>query len=89
MNRITYEVYFHSEDEYRHALESGLFEKRAIAEILQIPLERIVGSFRADACRAIKITAYRAVVSGTPGDRDVFGAQQHAKLISMKVPIYT
>ena len=88
VNRITYEVYFHSKDEYRQALESGRFEKRAIAELLQIPMERMIGSFRAEACHAIKITASRAVVSGTPGDRDVFGAQQHAKLISMKIPIY-
>ena len=88
VNRITYEIYFHSEEEYRQALDSGLFEKRTIAGILQIPLERMVGSFRAEACHAIKITAHRAVVSGTPGDRDVFGAQQHMKLVSMRVPIF-
>ncbi|UCG66565.1 MAG: DUF4387 family protein [Deltaproteobacteria bacterium] len=88
VNSITYEIYFHSEDEYRQALDSGLFEKRRIASILQIPLERIVGSFRAEACHAIKITAHRAILSGTPGDRDVFGAQQHMKLVSMRVPIF-
>jgi len=88
VNRITYEIYFHSEDEYRQALGSGVFEKRRIARILQIPLERMVGSFRAEACHAIKITAHRAILSGTPGDRDVFGAQQHMKLVSMRVPIF-
>jgi hypothetical protein len=89
VNRITYEVYFRSEVEYRQALASGRFERQAIAEILQIPPERMIGSFRAEACHAIKITATRAIVSGTPGDRDVFGAQQHAKLITMKIPVYT
>ena len=39
VNRITYEIYFHSEDEYRQALDSGLFETGAIARILQIPLD--------------------------------------------------
>ena len=49
----------------------------------------MIGSFRAEACHAIKITVTRAIVSGTPGDRDVFGAQQHARLISMKIPTYS
>lgn len=88
VNRITYEVYFHSQEAYQQALASGLFEKQAIAEALRIPVERMIGSFRADACHAIKVSAYRAIVSGSPGDRDVFGAQQHAGLLSMKVPIY-
>lgn len=88
VNRITYEVYFHLSDDYRQALDSGIFVKELIAGTLQIPLDQMMGSFRADACRAIKITAHRAVPSGTPGERDVFGAQQYANLLSLKVPIF-
>jgi hypothetical protein len=88
VNRLTYEVYFNTEKEYRQALDSNAFEEKAIAGTLQIPLNRMIGSFRADACHAIKISVDRALVSGTPGERDVFGAQQHAKLLSFLVPIY-
>jgi hypothetical protein len=87
VNRITFEIYFKTKEDYRRALESNLFVKEEIAKTLQIRLDWMIGSFRADACCAIKISAYRAIVSGTPGDRDVFGAQQHSKLLSLSVPI--
>jgi hypothetical protein len=89
VNRITFEVYFKTDQEYWQAVRSNVFEKAEIAKTLQIPLERMIGSFQADACNAIKISAYRDIVSGTPGDRDVFGAQQHSKLLSLRVPIYS
>jgi hypothetical protein len=88
VNCITYEVYFNTDEDYRQALVSNAFEREEIARTLQIPLDLMIGSFRADSCKAIKVSASRAMPSGTPGDRDVFGAQQHVKLISMKVPIY-
>lgn len=88
VNRITFEIYFNTNDDYRQAIESNAFEKGEIAKTLHIPMDRMIGSFRADSCNAIKVSVHRAVPSGTPGDRDVFGAQQHMKLVSMKVPIY-
>lgn len=88
VNRITFEIYFNTNEEYMQAIESNAFEKTEIAKTLQIPLDQMIGSFRADSCNAIKVSAYRAIPSGTPGDRDVFGAQQHMKLVLMRVPIF-
>jgi hypothetical protein len=34
---------------------------------------------------AIKITISRDIVSGDPGDRDVYGAQQHALLLEIEI----
>ncbi|MBL8381735.1 MAG: DUF4387 domain-containing protein [Burkholderiales bacterium] len=34
---------------------------------------------------AIKIVMARAIVAGDPGDRDVYGAQQHALLLEVPV----
>ena len=39
-----------------------------------------------DAGLAIKITFPRKVISGSPFDRDVYGAQQHAPLVGLRVP---
>ena len=89
VNTITFEVFFNNKNDYRLAVESNAFELTAIAHTLQIPLDRMIGSFRADSCNAIKASAYRPMASGTPGDRDVFGAQQHMKLLSLRVPIYS
>ncbi|TVR50900.1 MAG: DUF4387 domain-containing protein [Puniceicoccaceae bacterium] len=35
---------------------------------------------------AVKVVLARTVVSGHPGDRDVYGAQQHAPLLTLEVP---
>jgi hypothetical protein len=40
-----------------------------------------------DAARAIKITIKRPIDSGGIGDSDVYGAQQHAPLIDVMIPI--
>jgi hypothetical protein len=37
------------------------------------------------AGRAIKIVLARAVMAGDPGDRDVYGAQQHAPLLEVEI----
>ncbi|MBN2126125.1 MAG: DUF4387 family protein [Deltaproteobacteria bacterium] len=88
VNRITFEVFFNTDEDYAGAIDSNAFVKEEISRVLGIPLDRMIGSYRADPCNAIKISAERATISGTPGDRDVFGAQQHMRLASMKVPIF-
>lgn len=35
--------------------------------------------------RAVKIVLHRAVPAGAPGDKDVYGAQQHAPLLDLVV----
>ncbi|WP_052954970.1 DUF4387 domain-containing protein [Microvirga vignae] len=35
--------------------------------------------------QAVKITIPRDIMSGDPGDRDVYGAQQHAPLLEIEV----
>ena len=34
---------------------------------------------------ALKVVLRRAVVAGTPGDRDVYGAQQHGPLLDIEL----
>ena len=58
------------------------------ARILDIPLERMIGTYRADDCYAIKISVHREMVSGSPGDRDIFGAQQHMRLMRLQIPVF-
>jgi hypothetical protein len=59
-----------------------------MAEILEVPVEHIIGVYQADECHAIKISVNRGVVSGSKGDRDVFGAQQHARFLGLLVPVF-
>jgi hypothetical protein len=39
-----------------------------------------------DSALGVKATFLRRISSGTVGDRDVYGAQQHAPLMALEIP---
>jgi hypothetical protein len=88
INKITFDIFFTVRKDYEAALNSDLFTADNVARIFDIPLERIIGTYRADDCYAIKISIHRDVVSGSPRDRDIFGAQQHMRLMRLKLPVF-
>ena len=49
-------------------------------------VERIADFVEFDPGYAIKFTIYRLTPSGSPGDADIFGAQQYAPLLDLEVP---
>lgn len=85
---LSYDIFFNSVTEYHHALASGIFNPTSIASILNRKPSDIVGCYRVDSCMAIKISCYRDILSGAPGTRDVFGAQQQMPLTQLKIPVH-
>ncbi len=83
---ITLDVLFDREDTYRRVLDSGLICRKTIARLYGIPEESVRVVERFDAALGIKATFLRPVSSGTAGDRDVYGAQQHAPLADLMIP---
>ena len=88
INRLTFDVIFSSGESYEAALHSNVFAREQIAEILNVPLERVVGTFFVDTCNAIKISIDRPNISASMDERDVFGAQQQAAIEHLSIPIY-
>ena len=88
INKMVYDIFFNSEEDYEIALHSNIFSNDNIADILDVPAEQMIGVYRANECHAIKISVNRSVVSGSKGDRDVFGAQQHARFLSLLIPVF-
>jgi hypothetical protein len=88
INRLTYDIVFHSSADYEAALHSNLFHKAQVAQVLGLPAEHVVGSFFVDSCNAIKITIDRPNISASPDEHDVFGAQQQSRLEALRVPVY-
>lgn len=87
VNRLTYDILFATEAEYRAALASGVFAGDALVGMLPVTAEHVVGSYHVDSCNAIKISIDRPVVSASADERDVFGAQQQAEFILMSIPV--
>ena len=67
--------------------KSGVISKESVAELYGIAEDRISDFVYFDPAFAIKFTVYRTFSSGSPGDPDIFGAQQYAPLLDIEVPI--
>jgi hypothetical protein len=88
VNRITFDIVFASGENYEAALYSNAFSKDNVARVLNLPAERVVGTYFVDACNAIKISIDRPNISASMDERDVFGTQQQAALERMNIQIY-
>ena len=88
VNRITFDIVFASGENYEAALYSNAFSKDSVARVLNLPAERVVGTYFVDACNAIKISIDRPNISASMDERDVFGTQQQAALERMNIKIY-
>lgn len=83
---ITLDILFDEEINYYRVKKSKMITKQMIAKIYKIPMSTISQLVFFDQALGIKVTFARDVSSGTVGDRDVYGAQQHAPLMDIKIP---
>ncbi len=83
---ITLDVLFDKPENYRRVVDSGLIQRKTICEIYGLEDNDLCGIVFFEAALGIKITYNRQVSSGTCGDRDVYGAQQHAPLMELLIP---
>ena len=81
---ISFDLMFPSEQAYAQAARSASLTARSLSALFGRP-EGDIRVSHYDAALAIKITMPRAVVSGSPGDRDVYGAQQHLPLLGLNL----
>ena len=84
---LTLDIMFRDEIDYVFIKEQQFFTKELIARIYGISTDQIITIVHFDPAWAIKITLIRPVVSGSIGDTDVYGAQQHAPLLNLEIPV--
>ena len=89
ITRLTFDLFFNSGENYEAALLSNAFCRANIASALHVPPERVVGTYFADSCNAIKITIDRPVVAASLQEHDLYGEQQQAALEDLNIPIYS
>jgi hypothetical protein len=65
---------------------SRVLTRESVARLYGIDPARISDFVEFDPACAIKFTIYRIRPSGSPGDADIFGAQQYAPLLDIPVP---
>jgi hypothetical protein len=87
VDQITFDVIFGDRASYDLVRRSGALTAEAVCRLYGIPRERITAFVEYDPALAIKFTVRRERPSGSPGERDVFGAQQYAPLFDLPIPV--
>jgi len=87
VDKITFDVIFLTEDEYKLVRDSGALTRETVAALYGISQNRITDFVAFDPAYAIKFSILRDRPSGSPGDPDIFGAQQYAPLMDIEVPV--
>ena len=82
--QVTIDIIFDTADAYALATRSPALAPAAIAMRYGVEPASVEVIFVPPA-RAIKINLPRTIVAGTPGDRDVYGAQQHRALLDIEL----
>lgn len=82
--RLTLDLMFATDADYRRAAQSPAITSETIAALYRVPADDVT-VIPYPVGRAIKIVLGRAIMAGDPGDFDVYGAQQHAPLLELQI----
>ena len=84
---LSLDIIFKDLEIYNEVCRKKIIDKKLISKIYNINPRKVINIIEFKAAKAIKITILRSEVSGGIGDTDVYGAQQHAPLLLLKLTI--
>ncbi|WP_404379649.1 DUF4387 domain-containing protein [Caenispirillum salinarum] len=87
VDKITFDIIFRERETFDAVRRSGALTRETVAALYGIPDSRISDFVAFPPANAVKFTIYRDRPSGSPGDPDIFGAQQYAPLLSLPVAV--
>ena len=83
---LTLDIMFEDAATFEKVRKTGVICPELIARLYRVPVASVVFT-EYPAGNAFKATIPRLVPSGDVGDTDVYGAQQHAPLLDVEIPI--
>lgn len=81
---LTFDIIMKDDETFRKLADAHIINKNAISELYHLPESDIISVIEFSEARAIKVTIKRPMSSGALGERDVYGAQQHAPLMTLE-----
>lgn len=81
---LTLDIMFATDTDYATVRAAKVINPKSIGALYDIPADQVT-IIDYPLCRAIKIALPRRITAGDPGDRDVYGAQQHGRMLRIKV----
>lgn len=82
---VTFDIMFEDANKYQHLKRTNVIKAETIAKLYKLNPDQVRIIYY-DAAKGVKITIPRWSSSGSPEDTDIYGAQQHAPLLSIQVP---
>lgn len=79
---LTLDVLLKDQEMFEAMQKANVINKKSIASLYKIPEEDVISIVYFPNAKAIKATIVRPMPSGALGERDVYGAQQHAPLVN-------
>lgn len=79
---LTLDLFFKDAQAYERAAASPALRADAVARLYEVPAGEVVRHLLPELA-AIKFTLPRPICAGSPGDGDLYGAQQHAPLLEL------
>ncbi len=79
---LTFDIIFKTFDEYNFFKEHKPINTSSFAKLYGIPEDNVLQVIYFDPAKAVKVTIKRPIPSGALGETDVYGAQQHAPLMT-------
>jgi len=84
---LTLDIMFNNREIFEEVCASKQINEAKVCDLYQINPEDIVNIVEFIPANAIKITIKRPICSGDIGETDVYGAQQHAPLLNLKLDL--
>ena len=81
---LTLDVLFRERRHFELFRTRQILCKELICRLYRVAAEDILGIIYFEPAWAVKVTLKRSATSGSPGDGDVYGAQQHAPLLTVE-----
>ena len=82
--RFTLDIIFRDDADYQRAAQSGALSPEKISLLYGVAANAVT-VINYPLGRAIKVVVPRKIMAGDPGDRDVYGAQQHTPLLDLEI----
>jgi hypothetical protein len=83
---LTFDVLFANHDDFECVVRSKVLSAEPFADLFCISVSDVIAVVEFEPALAIKVTIKRTRSSGAFGETDVYGAQQHAPLLSLEIP---
>lgn len=84
---LTLDLLMKDSQSYWLVKKSGVINTKLICDLYGVSSEEILELESYDAALAYKITLVRPIPSGNIHDTDIYGAQQYAPLLNIRIPV--